>query len=381
VLLERLRLYDYRNLAEEELSFGPRFNVLHGHNGAGKTNVLEAVYLIATLRSFRTSQRATLIRHEQPVARVELSAHDDELEAPTRLSVRLERSGNGAVRRAELDGKTVGSATEFYGLLQAVLFTPEDLNVLRGAPIERRQLMDRAVFARERAHITDTRAYDKLVRSRNRVLRQHPGARDDVHQAELLETYEDGLATIGARLWTRRVKLLEQLAKPFAARFERINGAASSARLRYASRLGDVPDEARQEALRTELGQRRRDDELRGMTSVGPHRDDLVVELDGAPAAQFASQGQSRSLLLAFKLAELEVAREARRRPPLLLLDDVSSELDEVRSAQLFEALAEEVGQCVLTTTSLKFVTLPDAIARSVFVVDDGTVREMAAKD
>jgi len=373
VLLKRLLLRDYRNLAAEELGFGPRFNVLEGHNGAGKTNILEALYLIGTLRSFRTSQRATLIRHEQPAARVELVADDEDIGAPTRLSVHLERHGTGAVRRAELGGKVVGSATEFYGLLQAVLFTPEDLNVLRGAPLERRQLMDRVVFARDRAHIADIRAYEKLVRSRNRILRKGAGS------GELLDVYETGLASIGARLWGRRIRFLEQLAEPFRERFERIHGGTSSARLRYLSGLGDVPAEAREETLRTELRHRRREDELRGVTTVGPHRDDLVVELDGAPAGQFASQGQSRALLLAFKLAELQVAREARGRPPLLLLDDVSSELDEVRSSQLFEALAQEVGQCVLTTTSLRFVALPDSVDRSVFVIDKGTVRETAA--
>lgn len=378
MLLKRLLLRDYRNLVSEEMEFSSRFNVLQGHNGAGKTNILEALYLIGTLRSFRTSHRATLIRHEQPRARVELTAHDDELGAPTRLSVHLERSASGAARRAERDGKVVGSAAEFYGLLQAVLFTPEDLNVLRGAPLERRQLMDRAVFAGDRVHIADTRAYDKLVRSRNRVLRRGATARDQRGPAELLDVYEAGLANIGARLWERRLKTLERLEKPFRTRFGRIHGGTSSARLRYFSRLGDVSDEAREETLRTELKQRRRDDELRGMTTVGPHRDDLVVELDGVPAGQFASQGQSRSLLLAFKLAELEIAREASGRPPLLLLDDVSSELDEVRSKHLFEALADEVGQCVLTTTSLQFVALPDDVDRSVFVVDSGTVREMA---
>lgn len=373
--LERLSLTDYRNFAAQQLAFGPRFTVLSGHNGAGKTNVLEALYLLSTLRSFRTSDLGALVRRGEPGARVELTAHDPELDVRTRLSVRLERREGGGTRRtAAVDDKTVRGAAKFYGRLSAVLFTPEDLAVLRGSPTGRRQFLDRVIFARDRTHIGDTSAYDKLLRSRNHVLRQDGGTLAD--REPLLDTYEAGLAEVGARIWTRRVDVLASLAPVFVDTFARIHGDSLQAGARYESKLGEVPSAQREDTLRSELASRRRADGLRGTTTVGPQRDDLVIELDGERAATFASQGQSRALVLAFKLAELRGARESSGVPPLLLLDDVSSELDEHRSAQLFAALGEEVGQCVLTTTAPHYVRLPEGVERTLVLVEQGVLSD-----
>jgi DNA replication and repair protein RecF len=390
VLLERLTLHDFRNFGTCELELGARFTVLFGHNGAGKTNLLEAIYLVSTLRSFRTSDRSAMIRRDAHSGSVDLRAHDPGLDLSTTLGVRLERRGSGARRAAVADGKHVRSAADFYGRIRAVLFTPEDLGVLRGAPAGRRQFLDRMLFARERTHIADIAAYDKLVRSRNHVLRDESGS---AHAEHLLETYETGLAEYGGRIWTRRTELLDELEGPFAAAFARIHGQAGpapqdagaqalTAQVRHASKLGDVEPAQRRSVLLEALRDRRREDRRRGATSVGPHRDDIEVELDGRPAADFASQGQARALVLAFKLAEVQVAHAATRTRPLLLLDDVSSELDPRRSALLFATLAQDVGQCVLTTTSPRHIELPsDAQARS-WHVDRGCIRPAdAAQD
>ncbi|MBL4686131.1 MAG: DNA replication and repair protein RecF [Nannocystaceae bacterium] len=373
--------------AEIDLQAG--FTVLWGHNGAGKTNVLEAVYLVSTLRSFRTSDTSALVRWDAPGASVELKAFDPKLDTSTTLSVRMDRRGNGARRTASADGKVVRSAAQFYGRIKAVLFTPEDLAVLRGSPSGRRQFMDRVLFARDRAHITDTQAYEKLVRSRNAVLRDPVSP---TQKADLLATYETGLAEIGARIWSRRVEMLSELSDPFATNFARIHGQRGSnpkggdgpvakATLRYATKLEEklereVPAEERNDTLRSELERRRFDDERRGGTSVGPHRDDLIVELDGQPAGEFASQGQARALVLAFKLSELESTAALTGVPPILLLDDVSSELDPTRSAMLLETLVSAAGQCILTTTAPHFVALPGGVEASLVQVDRGTLGE-----
>ncbi len=394
MLVRGVRLRDYRNLAEASLELGEGFTVLYGHNGAGKTNVLEALYLVSTLRSFRSSDMGVLVRHGADGALVEVQGDDQGLGVGSTLEVRLARVGKSTRRTATADGKVVRSGAQFYGRVRAVLFTPEDLGVLRGSPTGRRQFVDRVLFARDRGHIADVSAYDKLVRSRNRVLRAENGG-TRAQRDGMLASYEAGLAQTGARLWTRRVELLDELRERFAAAFTSIHGEAGArpdggappdvdrppaaghvpvASLGYGCKLGDVPAERREAALAEALLERRALDERRGGTSVGPHRDDLVVELDGQPAGDYASQGQSRALVLAFKLAEVQSAGDRDLPPPLLLLDDVSSELDPRRTALLFRTLAEHAGQCILTTTSPRFIELPAQVAARRFRVDRGTV-------
>lgn len=380
--LERLTLRNFRNFEQAQLELAAGFTVLWGHNGAGKTNVLEAIYLVSTLRSFRASDLGPLVRHEQDAGAVELQAFDPSLGIASVLEVRLQRAGNATRRTAIADGKTVRAAAQFYGRIRAVLFTPEDLGILRGSPSGRRQFLDRVLFARDRGHITDVQTYEKLLRSRNRVLKD---PMPPAERTRLLESYEVGLAEVGARLWTRRSELLDTLADPFSANFARIHGQRGTlsdasdpgglhAGLRYAARLGNVSASEREAALRDALVERRAEDERRGATTVGPHRDDLVVELDGKPAADFASQGQCRALVLAFKLAEVRAAHELLASPPLLLLDDVSSELDPQRSVLLFRALAEDAAQCVITTTSPSYIDLPDRVPARRLRVERGVI-------
>lgn len=377
--LERIGLRDYRNFESADIEFAERFTVLHGHNGAGKTAVLEAIYLLNTLRSFRSSDMGPLVRTGTSAALVEATVQDAVAGLPSKLEVRLQKGDRSTRRTASADGKVVRSGAKFYGRVRAILFTPEDLAVLRGSPSGRRQFLDRMVFARDRAHIADIQAYEKLVRSRNQVLK-----REDLSSTarnDLLDTYETGLSEVGARVWTRRVDMVESLSTPFAAAFAGIHGSIGStpgggtamqASAHYISKVESAADE-REAALKNALAERRSEDLRRRVTTVGPHRDDLDVRLDDNAAADFASQGQARALVLAFKLAELRAAREQSGQPPLLLLDDVSSELDPTRTAMLFETLASDAGQCVMTTTDAAFIHLPAESAAVTWRIDKGT--------
>jgi DNA replication and repair protein RecF len=381
-VLRRLELHDFRNFERTFVELGPRFTVLAGHNGAGKTNVLEAIWLLATLRSFRVSELAPLVRREAQAASITVKMFDEQLALPSELVVRLTRHDGSARRQAFADGKLVRAAADFYGRVRAVLFTPEDLAVLRGGPSQRRQLVDRMLFARERGHIADVQAYEKLLRSRNRVLRDE--AMSESERGRMLEVYESGLADTGARIWTRRERILDELRPVVGLAFARIHGGVGSApksrgaapeiAIRHDVVAGTVPEHERAAALVRMLAERRSHDRMRGVTTLGPHRDDIAVSFDGVDAVSIASQGQTRALVLALKLAELDVARTALGTPPLLLLDDVSSELDPPRTALLFEALVELAGQCVLTTTSPHHLHAIPAAETVRWRVDDGTI-------
>jgi DNA replication and repair protein RecF len=314
-----------------------RTTVFFGANGQGKTNFLEACYLLCTLRPLRAQKLSELVRLGSPEpAKV---AGQFELAGGLR-KVELELSSQG--RNALLDGKRITDTDEIFGGLATVAFTPDDLAVVKLGPEGRRRLLDRAVQNRIPSHVSDARDYLKALRSRNHLLRQ----RSD---PALLESFDEPLAKIGTRIRQRRLQVLEEL-KPHATKaFEEVARGESALQLRYVESGGDNLAEA--------LMQRRERDQERGYTSAGPHADDLSFSLGEKSARLYASQGQTRAIVLAFKIGEIENLRAMQGRAPLLLLDDVSSELDPERSSYLMAYLAALKGQVVLTCTDPRILT------------------------
>lgn len=327
-----------------------------GENGQGKTNLLEAIYAVCTLRSFRTRRMAELVQFGRP---------------DTRLAAEVERGGSVRTyevtigpsgRQVRLDGKAVRPASRYFGGFQVVLFAPEDLTVARGAPADRRAFLDRAVFQRTPEYLAEAQDYDKVLRSRNAVLRagqgRGGGSRDI---GGLLPVYDQKLVELGARRVHRRGQLVAELGPRLAAAYAAISRTELVAAARYAvpwlppdTDLGDQRSIA--DGLAAALVSARPADLARGVTTVGPHRDDLDLTLAGRSAAAFASQGQLRALILAWKIAELELLTETHGETPILLLDDVSSELDPQRNEYLFDFLRSKRTQCAVTTTHPRHV-------------------------
>ena len=350
MLLLEVKTRDFRNLVEQSVTLARHTTVLFGANGQGKTNFLEACYLLCSLRPLRARKLAELVRIGSE--RSALVAGKFDLPSGVReVEVEIGREG----RTARVDGKPVRDPDELFGGLATVAFTPDDLAVVKGGPEGRRRLLDRAVQNRHPAHLADARDYQRALRSRNEILRQ--GA-----DPALLASFDEPLARLGARLRTRREEILEEIQPGAQSAFAEIARGEPPLLATYLAAGRDSDDlaggggaslETRLlEALRRRLPR----DRERGYTSVGPHADDLGLSLGERAARLYASQGQSRAVVLALKIGEIENLRRAQGRPPLLLLDDVSSELDPERNAWLMQYLAALEGQVVLTTTDLKLV-------------------------
>ncbi|HEU4384902.1 MAG TPA: DNA replication/repair protein RecF [Anaeromyxobacteraceae bacterium] len=344
--LVTLEVHDFRNVERASLAPSRGTTVLHGPNGQGKTNLLEAIYLLATLKPLRAARLAELVRFGASRARV--SAAVEAAGGERRLWVEVEAGG----RQAFLDGKPVDRPEAYLEGQAAVCFTPDDLLLVKGGPLLRRRFLDRAAFNRWPAVLGEAREYLKALRERNAALRGD--------SPEVEESFRAALARAGARLLRRRQALVAELAPRLAGAFASIAGPeAPLARLRYRPAAG-MPPEGEEAALERRLGEilalRLASDRIRGYTSVGPHMDDLTLALDERGARAYASQGQQRALVLALKIAEIDNLRAAMGRPPLLLLDDVSSELDPEKSRLLLRYLADLRAQAFLTTTDRRLV-------------------------
>ena len=333
--LERLSVDDFRNLAHVELAPHPRFTVLSGDNGQGTSNLLEAVCLVGWQRSFRGARAGEMIRHGAATARVEArlwAPPDPAHEARIDL-----RPGGRSVR---LDGKRPPSPEAYFGTVQMVLFHPGELALVQGGPAERRALLDRVLYQTSVAYPSIHRDFRVALKSRNRLLRE--GAR-----ADAIRSFDRPLADAAVRIVAARAALVEELAPCVRTAFAEITGGALTLDVTYRPRTAASTSDELLEALERTFSR----DQARGQTSAGPQGDDIDLSLDGHPARAFASQGQQRAIVLAIKCAEVDVVQGRSGHVPLLLLDDVSSELDATRSEYLFDRLRRGGGQVILTTT------------------------------
>jgi DNA replication and repair protein RecF len=329
----------FRNLAPLLVEPHPRFNVFFGNNGQGKTNLLEAIYLLGTLRSFRAGKTEELIGFGQTQARVR--ARVERLGTEQLLEVAL----TPGHKSARVDGKSARAA-HYFGGFNVVLFAPEDLRLVRGAPSGRRRFLDRAIFNAHPGYLTAVQTYERVLRSRNALLRM--GRALDTQQ---LEIYDQQLVATAEPLWTQRRALVEALRPHLDNAFSFVTHGELALAARHRATIESS-------TLAEQLVRDRAKDQARGATSSGPHTDDLDLQLDGRSASAFASQGEARAIVLALKIAEITLLRERLGDWPVLLLDDVSSELDPTRNRQLFDFLVSMPGQVFVTTTQPDLVLI-----------------------
>jgi DNA replication and repair protein RecF len=342
VYVERLQLRDFRNYEAAEIEPAPGVTVVAGPNGAGKTNLVEALYFGCTARSPRTSNERELVRRGAGVARVVVDTRDEE--GAHRIEVGFEP---GEAKRLRVDGSPVDNLSGHGARPLVSVFLPERLELVKGAPAARRAHLDQVVAALWPARADTRAAYSRALAQRNALLgRIRAGASGPA----ALDAWDAELARQGVRLMADRAEAVDGLRAPFADLGERL-GLPGDAELRYRPR--SVADD--EQGLAAELGERRAADLERGFTAHGPHRDELQLLLEDAPLRVYGSQGQQRTAVLALLFAERELLASRRGRPPLMLLDDVMSELDAERR-ELLAGLLGGGGQAIVTTTEPEHV-------------------------
>jgi len=360
VYLEELTVRRFRNVSEAKLSWGDGFNVIWGRNAQGKTNLLEAVYLLGHLKSFRGARSAELIQEGVEAARV--SGRVTSGGVQHQLEVTIEERG----QTPRLDGKTVQRLSQFLGTVRPVLFTADELGLLKGSPAGRRALLDRAVLQTDPGYLDRVQAFQRVLRQRNQLLKEKaPPAQ--------LAPWNEALIDNGAQVRCERCRYLERLQPVLAKIGAEISGGEEIA-LHYRPAATDVQDSRAR--LRHDLERLHGRERILGQTLVGPHRDDPEPQVGGRPLKLFGSQGQIRSFLLAFKAAQLIDLEALLGEPPLLLLDDLASELDAERQASFFAFLRQRRGQVLITTTHP--ATLGPAVCPQAhyFRVEQGSITE-----
>jgi DNA replication and repair protein RecF len=402
VQVRTLWLTDFRSYASAQLDLSPGLTALVGANGEGKTNLLEALGWLATLSSFRGAATEALVRWGAPFAVVRALAERDGRELL--IEAQLQPSGRN---RVLVNRQPLRRARDLLGSLRVSVFTPDDLAIVKDGPGERRQFLDDALVSLHPRNDALRTEVDKVLRQRNALLRQ-TGGRLDESTAFTLDVWDAKLAEAGAALAEARLDLLDRVRPELAATYDALARRPAQVAARYEAtwlparpvgapgpgatlggaglaeeglvvEVGDAGPEAsatpgvgarggvRRGALALALGDAlasaRTDDVRRGVSTVGPHRDDVVLSVGGAPARTQASQGEQRTLALALRLAAHHVVTAESGSPPVLLLDDVFSELDPDRSAALLAHLPE--GQTLLTTASgLPPAARPDVVLR-----------------
>jgi DNA replication and repair protein RecF len=365
VIVRRLRVRDFRTYESADVALGAGLTVVHGRNGAGKTNLLEALYFGCTGRSCRTNDERQVVRFGQPATRVEVEVEGRD--GGHALSVGLQP---GEPKRIRVDGAAVEGLGEHPSRPLVSVFLPDRLELIKGPPSLRRAHLDQVVTALWPARAATRRGYSQALAQRNallgRVRAGHAGR-------DALATWDAELARHGIALRDDRATAVEAVA-PAVTTIALELGLAGDVELRYRPR-SKAPDA---DTLAAELAERREADLERGFTTHGPHRDDLALIRDGRDLRIYGSQGEQRLGLLALLLAERSVLEAERGAPPLMLLDDVMSELDADRRGRLVQRLRDG-GQAVVTTTDLAHVPDADLPGVERIAVSDGAVLQEVA--
>ena len=351
--LKQLHLRQFRNYRDMQVDFFAPKTILVGNNAQGKSNLLEAVELLATLKSHRSGRDRDLVQEGTNDGKI--TATLDRAYGSVDLTLILRTQGR---RTVALNREALRRQIDFLGVLNAVQFSSLDLELVRGAPERRRSWLDSLLTQIEPIYAHILQQYNQVLRQRNALLKQeakrYAAGESTRVSSEELALWDAQLATTGSRVTRRRARVLQRLAPLAQTWHASISGKQEILEIQYAPNVSLEEDEPEQvqHAFLDKIQQRRIAEQHHGTTLVGPHRDEVEFTINQTPARSYGSQGQQRTLVLALKLAELKLIEEVVGEPPLLLLDDVLAELDPLRQNQLLDAIQDRF-QTLITTTHL----------------------------
>lgn len=362
--IKGLQLVCFRNYESLLLYPEAGLNVFSGLNAAGKTNILEAIFLCALGRSHRTPHDAELLKEGAFSGSVQLAL---ETRGGTRtIAIELLR---GERKRVQIDGAATSRTGELMGCLNVVMFSPEDLQLVKEGPAERRRFLDMELSQLRPSYYYALQQYNHALKQRNQLLKEQPIRYD------MIELWDEQLARLGTTIIRDRAEFISELSAIAKSLHQRMSGGRERLETVYLPNVPSMEADVLCERLNELLTDNLERDIYRGFTTVGPHRDDLGLMLNGKDVRIFGSQGQQRTTALSLKLSEIELMRRANGERPVLLLDDVFSELDADRQARLLETVSD--CQTFVTCTHLEEFAKIGAVTMQVYHVSDGTVVEV----
>ncbi len=363
MIVKRLELTDYRNYESLEIEFADGSNILYGNNAQGKTNILEAVFLCGTTKSHRGSKADEMIRLSSNEAHIRVYIVRDGIDH--KIDYHLVRGGKK--KNIAIDGTAVKKYSEIYSLMSVVSFSPEDLSIVKNGPAERRNFMDRELCQLDKIYLFHLSNYNKALVQRNALLRQMAG---DPMLSDMLQMWDDQLISNGEKIIELRQQFIDEIGAIAKEIHKKLTNEEETLVLSY-------EPEVSKEEFAEKLRQARSRDIAAKMTTVGPHRDDICFmiqrpEKEEQDVRKYGSQGQQRTSALSLKLAEIELVKKKIKDSPIILLDDVLSELDRNRQKQLLDSI--EGMQTILTCTGLEEFVDRQKDENKLFYVENGAV-------
>ena len=355
--IESIELKNYRNYEYLSIDFHEGTNIFYGDNAQGKTNVLEAVYLCGTTKSHRGSKDRDIIRFDSEESHIRMMVRRDNISH--KIDMHLKKSKSKGIA---IDGIPIKKAAELFGIVNMVFFSPEDLNIIKNGPAERRRFMDLELCQLNKIYLQDLANYNKVLNQRNKLLK-------DIGYSQglmaTLDIWDMQLANYGKKIISLREQFLQELNEILTRIHSNLTGGKELIQLEYEPSV-------RAENFDIQLAEDREKDLKMKLTSSGPHRDDFCVRVNGIDIRKFGSQGQQRTAALSLKLSEIYLVKKITRENPILLLDDVLSELDSNRQNYLLKSIHDI--QTMITCTGLDEFVQNQFSIHKVFHVEQGAI-------